>query len=88
MVGRRALNAFGNGNGRSKSHKNDDNPYRPKPTAFRFQDVTNKAMEDQRRENIKNKLIDAVKGDELETFRKNEDEVSFSAPIQARTPRC
>lgn len=77
MVGRRGLNAFGNGVGPAKSkNKDGSNSYRPKPVAFRFQDASNKAMEDQRRDHIKNKLIDAVKGDELETFRKNEDEVS------------
>lgn len=76
MVGRRGLNAFGNGTGPAKSKSKDgSNPYRPKPVAFRFQDASNKAMEDQRRDHIKNKLIDAVKGDELETFRKSEDEV-------------
>lgn len=32
-------------------------------------------MEDQQRRKIKNKLIDAVKGDELERFRKTEDDL-------------
>lgn len=77
MVGRRNLNAFGNGHGPTRSYKEDDNSSsRPKPAAFRFQDASNKALEDQRREQIKNKLIDAVKGDELEKFRKKEEEVS------------
>lgn len=70
MVGRRGVNAFGSG------RKNDDsNPYRPKPAVFRFQDATNKAMEDQRRTHIKNKLINAVKGNELESYRKSEDDL-------------
>lgn len=88
MVGRRGLNAFGNGDGPARSFKKDANPYRPKPAVFRFQDATNKALEDQRREQIKNKLIDAVKGDELETFRKNEDEVSTSAPAHGLVLPC
>lgn len=68
------MNAF------SKGRKKDDNPYRPKPAVFRFQDATNKAIEDQRRKNIKDKLIDAVKGDELEQYRKSEDEVRSDTP--------
>lgn len=64
MVGRRALNAFGDGNGHSKKHP-----------AFRFQDAANRAVEDERRNDIKNTLMDAVKGDELETFRKSDLEV-------------
>lgn len=75
MVRRRGLNAFGNGNGPAKSDNKNGNQNRPKPAVFRFQDITNKALEDQRREHIKNKLIDAVKGDELETYRKNENEL-------------
>lgn len=75
MVGRRAVNAFGSG------RKKDDNPYRPKPAVFKFQDITNKAIEDQRREHIKKKLIDAVKGDELEQFRKSDDEVGSPTTI-------
>lgn len=63
------MNAFGNG------RKKDDNSSRPKPAAFRFQDATNRAMEDRRRTQIKDKLIDSVKGDELEEYRKSEDEV-------------
>lgn len=85
MVGRRALNAFGNGkgNGQAQKHMNDENPYKPKPTAFRFQDAANRAVEDERRNHIKNTLIDAVKGDELEAFRKSDDDVRTlqSAPL-------
>lgn len=74
MVGRRGVNAFANGRHQSH-HKDDNNSYRPKPAVFRFQDVTNQAMEDQRRKKLKDKLIDAVKGDELERYRKSEDEL-------------
>lgn len=68
MVGRRGVNAFGSG------RKKDDKS-RSKPAAFRFQDASNKALEDKRRKELKEKLIDAVKGDELEQYRKSEDEV-------------
>lgn len=74
MVGRHGLNAFANGVGKVKKDA-DGKPHRPKPAAFRFQDVSNRALEDERRNQIKNKLIDAVKGDELESLRKSDDEV-------------
>lgn len=83
MVGRRALHAFGNGksSGHSQKQINGSNPYKPKPAAFRFQDAANAAVEDERRNKIKNSLIDAVKGDELESFRKSDDEVRASILI-------
>lgn len=71
MVGRRALDAFGDG--RPKSNR--DGSYKSKPVALRFKDAANKAMEDETRNHIKKTLIDAVKGDELESFRKYDDEV-------------
>lgn len=88
MVGRRGLAALGTSHSTSSKYKKENNPFRPKPTAFKFQDVTNKAMEDERRNQMKNKLIDSVKGDELELFRKSDDEVplccllrKFTAPF-------
>lgn len=72
MVGRRTLKAFGDGSAKSKK---DANPYRPKPAAFRFQDASNKALEDERRNHLKHKLIDTVKADQLEKYRKSEDEI-------------
>lgn len=83
MVGRRALHAFGDGksSGHSQKQINGSNPYKPKPAAFRFQDAANAAVEDERRNKIKNSLIDAVKGDELETFRKSDEEVRTSVFI-------
>ncbi|KAF3766821.1 hypothetical protein M406DRAFT_350276 [Cryphonectria parasitica EP155] len=74
MVGRRSLAAFAHGRASSKTKK-ENNPFRPKPTAFKFQDAGNKAIEDERRKRIKDKLIDAVKGDELERFRKTDDQI-------------
>lgn len=75
MVGRRTLKAFGDGSAKGKK---DANPYRPKPAAFRFQDASNKALEDERRNHLKHKLIDTVKADQLEKYRKSEDEVQRS----------
>ncbi|CAN8101974.1 unnamed protein product [Discula destructiva] len=75
MVGRRTFNAFGNGRGSNHPKPNGGNPYKPKPTAFRFKDAASKATEDERRNHIKDTLIDAVKGDELESFRKSDDEL-------------
>lgn len=73
MVGRRSVNAFGNGRANSHSKTNGDR----KPAAFRFKDCVNRAVEDDHRNRIKDTLIDAVKGDELESFRKSDDEVQF-----------
>ncbi|KAK7748710.1 hypothetical protein SLS53_000732 [Cytospora paraplurivora] len=70
MVGRRMLS----GDGSSRSRK-DANPYRPRPAALRFQDASNKALEDERRNQLKHKLINSVKADHLERYRKSEDEI-------------
>ncbi|ROW16578.1 hypothetical protein VPNG_01464 [Cytospora leucostoma] len=70
MVGRRMLS----GDGSSRSRK-DANPYRPKPAALRFQDASNKALEDERRNQLKHRLINSVKADHLESYRKSEDEI-------------
>lgn len=78
MVGRRTLKAFGDGSAKGKK---DANPYRPKPAAFRFQDASNKALEDERRNHLKHKLIDTVKADQLEKYRKSEDEVQRSPSL-------
>lgn len=86
MVGRRNIFTFGTGYASSINHKKGDNPFRPKPAAFKFQDVTNKAIEDERRNQIKNKLIDSVKGDELEFFRKSDDEVLLFSTSQELKP--
>lgn len=83
MVGRRTLNAFGNGSVRGTK---DANPYRPKPAALRFQDASNKALEDERRNQLKHKLIDTVKADQLERYRKSEDEVLSSLLLLSALP--
>lgn len=89
MVRRRGLGAFASGVGgqHSVNRNADDNNNRPKPAALRFQDVSNKALEDERRNQIKNKLIDAVKGDELENYRKSDKEVRTPPPFSSMTMR-
>ncbi|KAE9979288.1 hypothetical protein EG328_001011 [Venturia inaequalis] len=46
-----------------------------KPAISRFQDASNKAVEDDQREQIKNKLIDGVEREALEHYRKSKDEI-------------
>lgn len=77
MVGRQGLNAFASGKSSNSSsgQRNDGNPFKPKPAIFRFQDGANHALEDERRNQLKHKLIDSVKGDELERFRKTEEQL-------------
>jgi hypothetical protein len=68
MVGKRTWAGMGNGGA-----KNNGNI---KPAVARFQDASNKAVEDNRREQIKNRLIDGVEREALEHYRKSKDEVS------------
>lgn len=85
MVGRHGLNAFGSGKSSTSSGVNPQtntntfrhggNPFKPKPAIFRFQDGANHALEDERRNQLKHKLIDSVKGDELEKFRKTDEQL-------------
>ena len=87
MVGRHGLNAFGSGrsadssgistkrSNSSTTNRQGGNPYKPKPAIFRFQDGANHALEDERRNQLKHKLIDSVRGDELEKFRKTDEQL-------------
>lgn len=86
MVGRHGLNAFGSGRPAESSgvstnkysnsaRRLSGNPYKPKPAIFRFQDGANHALEDERRNQLKHRLIDSVKGDELEKFRKTDEQL-------------
>ena len=47
-----------------------------KPAVARFQDASYKAVEDDQREQIKNRLIDGVEREALEHYRKSKEEVS------------
>lgn len=83
MVGRHGLNAFGSGkasnssgaSSKTSTFRHGGNPSKPKPAVFRFQDGANHALEDERRNQLKHKLIDSVRGDELEKFRKTDDQL-------------
>jgi hypothetical protein len=76
MVGkRRPFTGNGNANGKGKNAISDDST-RKKPIGLRFQDVSTKALEDQRREDIKNLLIEGMERDILEEYRKSADEVN------------
>lgn len=85
MVGRRTL-AGGASHDYYHARKNSkqdnaNNPFRPKPAVFRFQDTATGIIEDERRKRLKSKLIDSVKGNELESYRKSDEEVSLDDPI-------
>lgn len=87
MVGRRDFapglkrnksSKTGNGN---KPHTNGDlesgqlGGAKPRPTLFRFRDAANTALEDKRREDLKKKLLEGVNREQLEEFRKSDEEV-------------
>lgn len=89
MVGKRAWDttngsrttSYTNGNGNSNDHSppssrqpGDGNP-RSKPRASRFQDAAESALEDQRREELKQLLIEGVDFDSFEKFRKPVEEI-------------
>lgn len=57
-----------------------------KPAISRFQDASNKAVEDDQREQIKNKLIDGVEREALEHYRKSKDEVSIHPVLRVFPP--
>jgi hypothetical protein len=68
MVGKRTWTSGPDGDGKKKGNL--------KPAIARFQDASQKAVEDDQREQIKNRLIDGVEREALEEYRKSEDEVS------------
>jgi hypothetical protein len=77
MVGkRRPFTGNGNANGKGKD-ATEDNSTRKKPIGLRFQDISNQVLEDRRREDIKNLLIDGMERNVLEGYRKSADEVNF-----------
>lgn len=59
----RHANGYANGNAR------------PRPRIWRFKDAARTALEDKQRNDLKHALLDNVKRDELEHFRKSEDEL-------------
>lgn len=86
MVGRRNQADFFGSNGFSNGHANggdkklsqngDIDLGRPRPRVFQFQDAVDVAVEDQRRDELKQKLLEGVDRKAWERFRKSKDEVS------------
>lgn len=63
----------GNGNARPRPKILDGKA--PKPGIWRFRDAARTALEDERREDLKNKLLTHINHDELERFRKSDEEL-------------
>jgi len=79
MVGKRTW-ASNNGlrNGYATSQDKDVNgSARLRPAAVKFKDAADKALEDERREEIKNRLIEGVERDGLEKYRKSKEEIKL-----------
>jgi hypothetical protein len=62
-----------NGHSNDGVHRNHQSTTRLKPSAFRFKDSVNKALEDREREEIKNKLIEEIKREQFEGYRKDDE---------------
>lgn len=67
------VNANGNNNARPRPNILDGKA--PKPGIWRFRDAARTALEDERREDLKNKLLTHINHDELERFRKSDEEL-------------
>lgn len=67
------VNANGNNNARPRPKILDGKA--PKPGIWRFRDAARTALEDERREDLKNKLLTHINHDELERFRKSDEEL-------------
>lgn len=62
--------------GRAKRDKKQPNGNaRPKPSLFRFRDAASTALQDERREGLKKALLEGIDRDQLEKFRKSDDEL-------------
>jgi cation diffusion facilitator family transporter len=66
----------GNSNGTKRFQSHDQGARRPVPTRlFGFHDATRTALEDARREELKNALLEGIDRDALERFRKSPEEL-------------
>lgn len=69
----------GNGNGNSHPDETGENgengDAKPRPRLFNFKDAANTALEDQRREDLKKALLEGIDRDQLEKYRKSDDEL-------------
>ncbi|KAK0252956.1 hypothetical protein B0A54_14400 [Friedmanniomyces endolithicus] len=66
------LHEYGNGNGNTNQQ---NGKAKPKPKLWSFKDAANTALEDARREELKKALLHGINNDELEQFRKSDDEL-------------
>jgi hypothetical protein len=84
MVGKRtwatandAAHENGSANHRKPKRKLKDSPgpRNEQPRLFQFTDAADLALEEQRRDELKDRLLKAVDRENLEKFRKSDDEV-------------
>lgn len=80
MVGKRQSTFPANfANGDTNNDKNIQNGNvglgRPRPKVFKFRDAVDSTVEDQKREQLKKKLLSEVDTESWEKFRKSKDEV-------------
>ncbi|KAK1071997.1 hypothetical protein LTR74_002827 [Friedmanniomyces endolithicus] len=66
------LHEYGNGNGQGNQQNGNA---KPKPKLWSFKDAANTALEDARREELKKALLHGINRDELEQFRKSDEEL-------------
>lgn len=69
------VNGNGNGNNNARPRPKILDGKAPKPGIWRFRDAARTALEDERREDLKNKLLTHINHDELEQFRKSDEEL-------------
>lgn len=69
------VNGNGNGNNNARPRPKILDGKAPKPGIWRFRDAARTALEDERREDLKNKLLTHINHDELERFRKSDEEL-------------
>lgn len=66
------LHQYANGNG---SHGKHNGNAKPRPKMWSFKDAANTALEDKRRDELKKTLLHGINRDDLEVFRKSDDDL-------------
>jgi hypothetical protein len=64
-----------NGNHSARSLHTGSGKAKPKPNLWRFRDAANTVMEDRRREELKEAILHGINRDELENYRKSDEEL-------------
>jgi len=64
-----------NGKHSASSLRNGSSKGKPKPNLWRFRDAAHTVMEDQRREELKEAILHGINRDELEDYRKSDEEL-------------